>query len=67
MPDLRSRAAGGWQDVAIAFQMFDVDNSGAIELPEFRRVTKGLRERMAHVSHLSQLPRAGSSFTTGEQ
>ena len=53
------RRAAEVQDVAIAFQMFDVDDSGSIDLPEFRKVTEGLRKRMANASHLSHFKRTG--------
>ena len=38
----------------IAFQMFDLDDSGRIDLQEFREVTHGLRQRMRKVSHLQR-------------
>lgn len=44
-----------------------VDDSGAIELPEFLRVTKGLRQRMAGLGHLSPVARAGSQFSAGKE
>lgn len=49
------------QDVAIAFQMFDMDDSGTIDLPEFRKVTDGLRSRMGKAAHLSHFKRPGFS------
>lgn len=42
------------QDVQIAFQMFDLDDSNAIDRKEFHEVTAGLRQRMRKVSHLQR-------------
>ena len=51
--------------MAIAFQMFDVDDSGSIDLPEFRKVTDGLRSRMGKAAHLSHFKRTGFSSQCG--
>ncbi len=40
------------QDVETIFAMFDDDDSGAISLEEFLRVTTALRSRLRRVSHL---------------
>lgn len=42
------------QDVEIIFSMFDDDDSGAISLTEFKRVTTALRLRLRRVSHLQR-------------
>lgn len=42
------------QDIEVIFSMFDDDDSGAISLEEFVRVTTALRQRLRRVSHMQR-------------
>ena len=56
------RAVRLLQDVRTVFSMFDEDDSGAISLEEFGKVTAALRRRLRRVSRVA---RTGARLDAG--